>query len=81
MDTARYTVVCDLIKSLWDKAIKPVYVKVVAVVAKIVDCVKAVWNFLKPFVDWFVKTLGPTIKNVLAAVKGVFDTVLPLSAI
>lgn len=67
--------VCDLIKSLWDKAIKPVYVKVVAVVAKIVDCVKAVWNFLKPFVDWFVKTLGPTIKNVLAAVKGVFDTV------
>ena len=67
--------VCDLIKSLWDKAIKPVYVKVVAVGAKIVDCVKAVWNFLKPFVDWFVKTLGPTIKNVLAAVKGVFDTV------
>lgn len=67
--------VCDLIKSLWDKAIKPVYVKVVAVVAKIVDCVKAAWNFLKPFVDWFVKTLGPTIKNVLAAVKGVFDTV------
>ncbi len=67
--------ICDLLKSLWDNALKPLYDKFSKFISKVIECINAVWNVLKPFVDWLVEFFGPAVTNVLNAIGSVFDTV------
>lgn len=69
--------VTSAIKDLWDKHLKGLYTNMVGFFSKLGECVMTLWNnFLAPYVNWMIKTFGPTLTNLINGVMAVVKTVI-----
>ncbi|MBQ7129119.1 MAG: hypothetical protein IJO19_03930, partial [Clostridia bacterium] len=63
-------------QKMWDKYLHPLFEKLLSFISKVCDFVSSLWNtWLKPIVDWLIKTLKPMIMAVVSSIGDVCETV------
>lgn len=67
----------DGVADVWKEKIKPVIDKVITILGKLIELIKALWkNPLKPIIEWLVKIFGPAFVGVFKTIWDVIKQVI-----
>lgn len=66
----------QVLLSVYENGIKPLWDSWTEFIGNIIIKMTELWEVIKPIVDWFVQTFGPTLVNVFNTVANVFGSVV-----
>lgn len=60
---------------LWTSSVSPIVEQIIGIISRLIEIVLALWNnILAPLIDWLVKSLGPTVANLVNTIWNIVSS-------